>query len=77
LPQHNGLEFLYEFRSYQEWRNTPVIIQSLVPSNEFKDNFILWHKLGIRDYLYKPKSTLLQLIDCVNRYLPQAIDSNP
>jgi DNA-binding response OmpR family regulator len=74
LPQHNGLEFLYEFRSYQEWRNTPVIIQSLVSPNEFKDNFILWHKLGIRDYLYKPKSTLLQLIDCVNSYLPLAID---
>ena len=78
LPQHNGLEFLYEFRSYYEWRNTPVIIQSLVPPDEFKDNYILWHKLGVSDYLYKPKSTLVQLMDLVNSYLPpQAINSSP
>jgi DNA-binding response OmpR family regulator len=73
LPLHNGLEFLYEFRSYSEWRDIPVIIQSLVSPSEFKDNFILWHKLGIRSYLYKPKSTLLQLIDCVNSNLPQPV----
>jgi putative two-component system response regulator len=73
LPLHNGLEFLYEFRSYSEWRDIPVIIQSLVSPNEFKDSFILWHKLGIRAYLYKPKSTLLQLIDSVNSNLPQPV----
>ena len=76
LPQHNGLEFLYEFRSYNEWRNTPVIIQSLISPNEFKDNYILWHKLGINSYLYKPKSTLLQLIDCVNSNLSSSVHSS-
>jgi DNA-binding response OmpR family regulator len=73
LPQHNGLEFLYEFRSYSEWRKTPVIVQSLISPSEFKDNYILWHKLGISDYLYKPKSTLLQLINCINSNLSSSI----
>ncbi len=75
LPQHNGLEFLYEFRSYSEWRDIPVIIQSLVSPNEFKDNYVLWHKLRISSYLYKPKSTLVQLLDSVNSNLSPIVQN--
>lgn len=28
LPRHNGVEFLYEFKSYPEWRDVPVVVVS-------------------------------------------------
>lgn len=61
LKQHNGLEFLYELRSYREWQTVPVIVQSLVPATVF-DGAAAWAHLGIRAYLYKPESSLRQLL---------------
>jgi DNA-binding response OmpR family regulator len=28
LVSHNGIEFIYELRSYPEWQDIPIIIQS-------------------------------------------------
>src|SRR5665213_4365074 len=55
LIEHSGVEFLYEFRSYPEWQNIPVIIQTVVPPGEFADNWqLLKRELGVKAYLYKP-----------------------
>jgi DNA-binding response OmpR family regulator len=35
LVEHSGIEFLYEFRSYADWQDIAVIIQSQVPPGEF------------------------------------------
>lgn len=62
LVGHNGVEFLYEFRSYADWQNIPVIIHTQVPANEFAGSRdLLMHDLGVREYLYKPYTTLQML----------------
>jgi len=71
LAVHNGIEFLYEFRSYPEWQNIPVVILSMVPPSEFSSNSVLWKELAVADYFYKPHTTLNQLIGSV-QYLATA-----
>jgi DNA-binding response OmpR family regulator len=62
LVSHSGIEFLYEFRSYSEWQDIPVIIHSQVPPAEFIDSYeMLQKELGVVDYLYKPHITLAKL----------------
>lgn len=70
LPVHNGLEFLYEFRSYKEWALIPVIIHTIVPPSEFKNNPTLWRHLNIQAYLYKPQTKLVDLLSAVENNLP-------
>lgn len=70
LIQHSGIEFLYEFRSYPEWQKIPLIIHSQVPPAEFANNWELFRKqLDIAHYLYKPQTSLRDLIDTANQAL--------
>lgn len=61
LPRHNGVEFLYEFRSYPEWADVPVIIHSFVPPSELVAAATLENELGVVRILYKPATSLAQL----------------
>lgn len=71
LVGHSGIEFLYEFRSYLDWQDTPVIIQSQVPPGEFSDSRqLLAQELGVKAYLYKPHTTLRRLLAEVNEFIP-------
>jgi two-component system response regulator len=61
ISNHSGSEFLYEFRTYSDWSDVPVIIFSSIElssevlnSNDFK-------MLDIFDFLYKPKTSLESL----------------
>ncbi|MEK7059366.1 MAG: response regulator [Patescibacteria group bacterium] len=79
LVEHSGIEFLYEFRSYPEWQATPVVIHTTVPPNEFSDNWqILRVELGVETYLYKPQTSLKQLIDTAQAQLsvPESVPSS-
>lgn len=68
LVEHSGIEFLYEFRSYPEWQAIPVMVHSVVSPSEFKENReLLNNELGVSEYLYKPRASLSQLIEHVNR----------
>lgn len=58
LPRHNGIEFLYEFRSYDDWNNIPIIVNSHVSKKSFGLDDTLWSRLGIKHYLYKPLTSL-------------------
>jgi DNA-binding response OmpR family regulator len=72
LVEHSGIEFLYEFRSYDDWRMVPVLILSQVPSAEFHANWpLLTQELGVSRYLYKPHTTLRQLLRVVSDFMPQ------
>ena len=62
IPWHNGIEFIYEFRSYAEWFNIPIIVFSTL----FTDKHHLLKKISIDEYLYKPVTTLQQLITTCN-----------
>lgn len=71
LVEHSGVEFLYEFRSYPEWQHVPIIIQTLVPPNEFSENrHLLKNELGVQQYLYKPRANLRDLLRAVNEATP-------
>lgn len=65
MPRHNGVEFLYELRSYSEWLSVPVIIHSYASPSEFNHGVALKTELGVVATLYKPKSSLAQLVETV------------
>ncbi len=69
LIEHSGIEFLYEFRSYTEWQEVPILVQTVVPFGEFHDNWhLLQDELGVRAYLYKPHTSLSQLLSSITEY---------
>lgn len=69
IPGHSGSEFLYEFRTYSDWRTIPILVfSSLKPSREIvssKD----WKLLGITEMLYKPDTSLQKLGQAVETAL--------
>ena len=65
LARHNGIEFLYEFRSYPDWQQTPIILN--INAHELPADKHLLDKLGIRDILYKPQTKLADLVASVER----------
>jgi DNA-binding response OmpR family regulator len=70
LVRHSGIEFLYEFRSYIDWLNVPVIIHTYVPPSEFSSSRdILMRELDVSMYLYKPQTSLRQLARAVDATL--------
>jgi DNA-binding response OmpR family regulator len=72
LIGHSGFEFLYEFRSYQDWQKIPVLILSSVPPQEFEDNWaLIQRELGVVEYLYKPTTSLKKLIEKVSDQLKE------
>lgn len=72
LVAHSGIEFLYELRSYAEWQAIPVLIHTQVPLTEFADSWPLLHDdLGVHEYLYKPTTSLADLLQAVALYAPQ------
>lgn len=62
LGRHNGVEFLYEFRSYSEWLRVPIIVHSFVPPQELQGAATLQNELGVQQVLYKPATSLAQLL---------------
>jgi DNA-binding response OmpR family regulator len=70
LIEHSGIEFLYELRSYQDWQTIPVIVQTHVPPGEFSVNHqLLREQLGVQKYLYKPDTSLKELLNNVRHHL--------
>jgi DNA-binding response OmpR family regulator len=66
LIEHSGIEFLYEFRSYPDWQATPIIVHTMLPPAEFEDNYqMLRQELDVAVYLYKPQTTLKDLLGSV------------
>ncbi len=73
LSQHNGVEFLYEFRSYPEWQNVPVVLLTLVPPAALSITSAIMERLGIVRCLYKPATSLVQLRRAVNSALQSPV----
>jgi CheY-like chemotaxis protein len=69
LPAHSGLEFLYEFRSYPEWQDIPVIVNTNLPPQSIVGDELLYEELGIRMWHYKPQATLQLLVRSVTEQL--------
>ncbi len=68
LINHSGIEFLYEFRSYDDWRSVPVIILSNIPLAEFDGSHdLLVKELGVDTYFYKPTTSIKSLLSAINQ----------
>ena len=73
LALHNGIEFLYEFRSYHEWKNIPVLVLSQVSPEQTGIGRALWDHIKIAAYHYKPRTKLRDLVEAVDKVLaPQS-----
>lgn len=70
LPAHNGVEFMYEFRSYTEWLHIPILVHSYIPPSEYEQAITLYKELGVRGLLHKPATSLRQLIAAVRSVQP-------
>ena len=71
LVAHSGIEFLYEFRSYPDWQAIPVIVTTNVPAGEFAGSWkLLREHLAVSRYLYKPLTSLKNLLSTVNDFAP-------
>lgn len=69
LTGHSGIEFLYEFRSYDDWSEIPVVALTNVPAGEFGGSWeLLRDQLGVRAYHYKPLTSLRALLRSVNSF---------
>ena len=67
MAVHDGIEFLYEFRSYPEWQHIPIIVNShIAPGNLEPVSAALQDDLGVVALLYKPSTSLQQLISQIN-----------
>ena len=66
LIEHSGIEFLYEFRSYSDWQDIPVLMHTNVPYFEFRDGWTLLDRgLGVSAYKYKPVTNLEELVSTI------------
>ncbi len=69
LALHNGIEFLYELRSYNEWQTIPIMILSNVPALERTLLRVLWQHIRITTYHYKPLTKLHEFLASVEEVL--------
>ncbi|HJQ08883.1 MAG TPA: response regulator [Candidatus Saccharimonadales bacterium] len=72
LPQHNGVEFLHEFRSYTDWQTTPVIVNTVLhPSYLGGLHTVLVEDFGVQTILYKPQTSLQEVVRAVRGHTSQ------
>lgn len=70
IAGHNGLELLYEIRSYSDWQKLPVIVHTIVPRKQIEGS-LMFSQLGIQTYLYKPATSLANLKRALTQLLAQ------
>lgn len=61
MPEHNGIEFLQEFRSYADWLEVPIVVYSHIPREDTGLSPTEWKKYGVVEYAYKSATGLNQL----------------
>ena len=67
LGLHNGVELLYEIRSYTEWQHIPFIVHTM-NARVLDDRLSsALEQLGVVAVLYKPRTTVAQLIRAVKQ----------
>jgi DNA-binding response OmpR family regulator len=70
LAPQDGIAFLHELRSYAEWWDIPVVIQSTVTPQELEPaKGALTTEFGVAAFLYKPGTSLKLLVRTVREVL--------
>jgi CheY-like chemotaxis protein len=73
LAGHSGLEFLYEFRTYTDWIEIPVIVYTTVHLDDSVLKSRAWEQLRVQEYLYKPETSLATLKNMIVKHTSVAI----
>lgn len=73
LAKHSGIEFLYEFRSYNEWQHIPVIVFSRVTGSELALSPRTITNLRIDAVLYKPSTSFHKLETRIRKSLQDVL----
>jgi DNA-binding response OmpR family regulator len=68
IAQHNGIELLYEMRSYVDWNKIRIIIHSSVPEQKMMTSKTM-AQLDVDKYLFKPRTTLSELCRSVDQIM--------
>ncbi|RTK94405.1 response regulator [Candidatus Saccharibacteria bacterium] len=63
MAVHNGIELLYEIRSYTDWNAVRVVLHTDIRSSRIDDR--ARRDLGIEQVLYKSDTSLAQLCEAV------------
>ena len=69
MTGHDGIEFLHELRSYPEWADIPVIVNTNLPPAVLGAVELALGELGVVERLYKPSTSLQKLLNAVSRQL--------
>ena len=72
LAGRSGVEFLYEFRSYPEWQELPIVVFSNISAGDLGSSAIGFEELSISAFHYKPATTFADLSQSVERLLQPA-----
>ena len=68
LINHNGLELLYELRSYPDLQDIPVIVYSFISESAVRVSPDA-ARLNIAQYLYKPATSFARLAQAIEQTL--------
>lgn len=68
MPMKTGFEVLKELRGIKEFSNLPIIIFSSLSKGDEIQKAV---ELGATDYIVKPRTALRDIVDKVNKYLPE------
>ena len=66
LCGRSGVEFLYEFRSYPDWQDIPVVLFSNISMRDLGASTAGFSQLNISAYHYKPTTSLAHLSDSID-----------
>ncbi len=72
ISEHNGLEFVHEFKSYQDWFDIPIVIYSNLSTEELGKAVGWKEDMNIIRHFYKPTVTLKEL----NSYVKNILNEN-
>jgi len=61
MARHNGVEFIYEFKSYTEWQHIPVVILTVLSPAELAKYHDVTRQLQVVRVLRKSETTAAQL----------------
>lgn len=68
LPGLNGVAFLQELRSYSDFMDTPVIVNSYMQPPHAEEMTVLTQAFAIKTWLYKPTTSLAQLVKTLKEF---------
>jgi DNA-binding response OmpR family regulator len=72
LAARSGIEFLYEFRSYPDWQNLPVIFFSNIAADRVQGCLDAFEQLNVTAYHYKATTSLAKLARSLDEALQTA-----